>query len=235
MPSTVADLLTAVRARLNEPTSRFWTDAELIAIIAAGERDLWRSIVDLKGEHYLIINEQVTYPAGDTQLEGVPPDVYKIYLIEPVKNQEGDVNQGLIFQPLEYNHRNFQLARARPAIDPTNDTIYYALAGQGAPVAPPRIYCAPRTTSTVNVRLAYVPTLSPVTNASDVVAVPGEADNALIAWTVAYARAKERDDRTPDAGWLAVYATEKAQLLAGLGLRQYQEPSYVDAVFEQYW
>jgi hypothetical protein len=86
----------------------------------------------------------------------------------------------------------------------------------------------------VSLRFVYVPTLATMTAASTV-PIPGEADNALIAWTVAYARAKERDDRSPDPGWLTVYATEKQHLLQSLGLRQLQEPEYVKAMFEEYW
>ncbi len=56
-----------------------------------------------------------------------------------------------------------------------------------------------------------------------------------MAWTVAFARAKERDDRSPDPNWLAVYATEKSHLLESLGLRQYQEPTYVEAIYNNYW
>ena len=65
--------------------------------------------------------------------------------------------------------------------------------------------------------------------------IPGESDNAVVAWTVAYARAKEREDRSPDPNWLAVYATEKQHLLQSLGLRQLQEPEFADAMFMSYW
>ena len=57
----------------------------------------------------------------------------------------------------------------------------------------------------------------------------------MVAWTVAFARAKEREDLSPDPGWLAIYSTEKQHLLQSLGLRQYHEPSYVNAIFEEYW
>jgi hypothetical protein len=79
-----------------------------------------------------------------------------------------------------------------------------------------------------------VPTLGDLTT-NDFVPIPGEADNALVAWTVAFAHAKEREDRAPDANWLSIFSTEKQHLLQSLGLRQYQEPQYVQAQFEDYW
>jgi len=57
----------------------------------------------------------------------------------------------------------------------------------------------------------------------------------LIAWTVAFARAKESEDRSPDPNWLSVYATEKAHLLGSLGLRQLQEPEFAQAMFSEFW
>ena len=48
-------------------------------------------------------------------------------------------------------------------------------------------------------------------------------------------RAKEREDRSPDPSWLAIYANEKQMLLQSLGLRQYHEPQKVDDIFAEYW
>lgn len=235
MPSTIASIEVLSRQRLIEQTASFWTSAELVEIISAGVRDLWRDIVDLKQEHYLTINNtDVFYDVSSSQLSGVPTDVHKIYMIEARTLVENSSNIGLQFLPLDYNHRNFQLARSRGPVDPANDTIYYSIMSQGAPVNAPVIKCAPGVTSLVNISFCYVPTIGQLTSTS-MVPIPGEADNALVAWTVAFARAKEREDRSPDANWLAVYATEKQHLLQSLGLRQYQEPTYADAMFEEYW
>lgn len=235
MPSTIASIEAAARLRLNEITPRFWSSAELTDIIAAGIRDLWRDIVDLKQEHYLTINNvDVSFPANSTTLLGVPADVHKVYLIEALDQLNTSTNQGLQFMPLDYNSHTFQGARSRDAISPSSDTIYYAITSQGAPVNAPIIYCAPKVSSAVRVSFCYVPSLGQLTTNSTV-PVPGEADNALVAWTVAFARAKESDMRSPDGTWLTVYATEKAHLLESLGLREYQEPTFVDALFEEYW
>jgi hypothetical protein len=233
--TTTGKLETLARQRLIEITPRFWTSAELIDIIVACYKDLWRDIVDLKQEHFLTIdNTNVTYAANSTSLSGVPTDVHKIYMIEARDLTTNSANQGIVFKPLDYNHKDFQLARSREAIDPSNDTIYYSISSQGAPVGAPTILCAPKVTSVVNISFCYVPVLGEFLSSTPI-PIPGEADNAVVAWTVAYARAKERDDRSPDPNWLAVYATEKQHLLESLGLRQYQEPLITDAFFAEYW
>ncbi len=235
MSSTLANIETLVRQRIVEPKPKFWSSVELLEIEVAGIKDLWRDVVDLKQEHYLTVNTtDVSLLTNGTQLVGLPGDIHKVYLIEGRFIQSNQVNVGLQFSPLDYNHRDFQLARSRGGIDPTNDTIYYCISGQGGPVSTPIIYCAPTVTSDVAINFSYVPTL-PELHGDDLVPVPGEADNALVAWTVAYARAKEREDRSPDPAWLAIYGTEKQHLLQSLGLRQYQEPQYAEAVFREYW
>lgn len=235
MSVKISDIEALARLRLVEITPRFWTSDELVQIIIAGIRDLWRDVVDLKQEHFLKVNTFDVYmDAEATQLRGVPADVHKVYLIEPRDLTTNGTNHGLIFKPLDYNHKDFQLARSREAIDAANDTIFYSITGQGAPINAPTIYVAPKVSSIVPIAFSYVPTLGQLL-ASSVIPIPGEADNALVAWAVAFARAKESDDRAPDANWLAIYGTEKQHLMQSLGLRQYQEPSYVDAEFEEYW
>ena len=235
MATLLSAIETQVRRHLNETTAAFWTSAELIDIMNRGIKDLWRDIVDLKQEHFLTVdNTNVSLAADTATLTGVPAGVHKVYLIEPRDVTTSSANYGLIFSPLDYNHESFRLARSLADIDPKNATIYYAITGQGSPVAAPDIRVAPQVTSAVNISLVYVPVQADLTSSGNV-PIPGEADNALIAWTVAFARAKEREDRAPDAGWLAIYATEKQHLLQSLGLRQLQENTFAEAIWETYW
>ena len=235
MATLISTIETLSRRQLLEPTASFWTSAELVDLIILGIRDLWRDVVDLKAEHYLTVdNTNVTLPADQSTLAGIPADVHKIYLIEPRDTSSTSSNTGLIFMPLDYNDPKFQLGRSQADIDPSNDVIHYAITGRGGPVNPITIYVAPQVNSAVNLSFVYVPVLGTLAS-TDNVPIPGEADNALIAWTIAFARAKEREDRSPDPNWLAVYATEKQHLLQSLGLRQYQEPEFVDPIFESYW
>ncbi len=234
MATLISAIETQVRFRLEEPTAKFWSSAELVDIIAAGVRDLWRDVVDLKQEHFITISTSVTMAANTATLTSVPADVHKIVMISPSDVSESSANRALIFRPADYNSSDFQNALSRTAIAPSNDTIFYAITDKGAPVSAPVIRVAPQVTSAVTLSFAYVPIVGTLSAASTV-PIPGEADNALVAWTVAFARAKEREDRAPDPNWLTVYATEKAHLLKSLELRQYQEPTFAEAMFEPYW
>jgi hypothetical protein len=235
MATLLSAIETQARRHLNEQTASFWSSAEVIDIISAGIRDLWRDIVDLKAEHFLTVdNTNVSMAANTATLTGVPSDVHKVVIIEPRDVSNSSTSSGMIFKPEDYNHPNFQMARAVDDVTPANATIYYAISGAGGPVGALTIYVAPQVTSAVLLSFAYVPTLGTFTSASNN-PIPGESDNALIAWAVAFARAKERENRGPDPEWLAVYATEKQHLLQSLGLRQTHEPKFVDAFFEQYW
>lgn len=235
MASQISYAVLLARRHLIEPTPNFWQDDELTQLAIAGVKDLWRDIVDLKQEHFLTKDTtNVYFPPDSTILAGVPIDVHKIYMIEPRDLSTNGANHGLLFKPLPYNDNIFQLARSRSAIEPQNDTILYALSGQGSPVNAPIVDCAPKVTSSVPLNFVYVPTLASLTESS-IIPIPGEADNAVVAWIVAYARAKEREDRSPDPMWIGIYGTEKSHILQSLGLRQYQEPSYVTALFEEYW
>lgn len=237
MPSAISDIELKAREYLEELSPRHWSSDELTKIIAQGIKDLWRSIVDLKGEHFLTVNTTDVYlPANSDQLAGVPADVHKVYLIEPRDiSVDGAEGRSITFRPTDYNHAYFVAARSQSAVDAGGgQVIFYAITGQGSPVNAPKIYVAPKTRGQVNLRFAYVPTL-PAFNNDSTVPIPGECDSALTAWTVAFARAKEREDRAPDPKWLQIYQAEKEDLLQSLGLRQYHEYQVADAIFEEYW
>ena len=62
--------------------------------------------------------------------------------------------------------------------------------------------------------------------------IPGEADKALVSYAVAFSRSKERDDRSPDPNWIAVYATEKQSILARITPRQEQDVEFAFGLFD---
>jgi len=237
MATLLSSIETQSRRHLIESSASFWSSAELIDIINRGIKDCWRDIVDLKAEHFMTVdNTNVSMAANSSTLTGVPADVHKVYLIEPRDVSGDSPNRELIFAPRDYNHPIFQSARAVDPMEPNYNVVNYAITGAGAPTGSGStvIYVAPQVRSAVLLSFVYVPVLADLA-AGGTVPIPGEADQALIAWTVAYARAKERDDRSPDPNWLTVYATEKQHLLQSLGLRQLQEPTYVDGPFDAYW
>ena len=234
--STIRD---KARKTLIETTANFWTDAELLEHLQDGIRDLWGAIVDLHQEHYMTVDAtSVSMAASTATLTGVPADTFRVLLIEPRDTTSAGDSRQVVFVPRDYNSREFQEARAMSDQEASNALIiYYAVAGQGAPIGAPTIHVAPKISTAMNLRFVYIPTLAATAydTAADNNPIPGESDNALFAWLIAYARAKEREDRSPDPNWLAVYATEKQSILTRLTPRQEQEPEYAEGMFNQYW
>lgn len=228
--TTLANIiLLKVRPALMELTARFWTDAELLDILNDGVKDLWGAILDVHGDHFITVDAtNVSLAASGTSLTGVPADCFRVQTIEPRDLTETGAANSLVFVPRNYKDPSFAAARGLSAQDPSSVTVvYYHITGVGAPAAAPVIYTAPILNTAVLLRFVYNPTAVTTTNNP----IPGESDNALKAWTIAFARAKEREDRMPDPGWLATYATEKSHLLTRLTPRQEQEPEVVEDFF----
>jgi hypothetical protein len=229
--TTLATIATRARVHLIEPTASYWSDAELVQHAIYGCQDLWRSFIDNYQDYFLTIDEtNVTQDANGTSLSGVPTDVFRVKGIEPRTLADSQ----LLYVPLDFTHPDFQRARATSAVEASSTTIFYDLIKTAAPVGAPTIRVAPPVSSQVLLRLIYIPTLAALTS-GDNNPIPGESDNAVMAWTVAYARAKEREDRSPDPEWLAIYATEKQHILQAVTPRQDDENDYVEALFEPYW
>lgn len=232
MSTTLANIIIEVRDFIKEPVASFWSDSELLSIMTHGIHDLWGAILDAHGEHYLTVDTTgVTMAASGVTLSGVPTGCFRVQLIEPATTTAGGTAPDLMFVPKRYNSPEFAYARSLDAQDPrTWDCVFYAVAGVGAPISGPTIHVAPALTSALALRFAYNPVLT--VNATGSNPLPGEADHALKAWTIAYARAKESADQMPDASWLSVYATEKQSLLTRVVPRQEQELEYVRGMFE---
>lgn len=232
MATLLSALETQARIPLKEVTASYWTSADLIAICNRGIKDLWGGIVDLNQEHYLTVDiTNVSLAAAGTSLTGVPTDVFRVHLIEPRDTTDAGSTPRVLFVPRDYNSHEFINARAQTAQDPANGIqIYYTVTQAGAPVGAPTVLVAPSISSAMSLRFVYVPTIADLA-AAGTNPIPGESDNALIAWIVAYALAKTRPDKSPDPNWLAIYATEKQNVLVRLTPRQTQEPDVVPDLF----
>lgn len=233
---------TAPTTNTSGVTNAFWTDSELLDYLTRGVTDLWAAILDLHQEHFFTIDESSLSISADTAtISGVPSDLFRVGRIEPKTMTSAGSYRNLRFEPRDYNHPDFVLARGLENQDPSNGdvTIFYTITGAGTPTGAPTIRIAPKLTSAIaagQLRIAYVPNLAVSGYSTTTTSpIPGESDNALIAWTVAFARAKERDDRSPDPAWLSIYSTEKQTLLTRLTPRQTQEPDYVEGMFEGLW
>jgi hypothetical protein len=243
-PTLVSSLLADVRLILNETTAGYWTDQELLNHMYRGAVDLWRKINGEYREYFITQNAtDVTLAANTASLSGLPGDCYRVTAILPRVLGPDNPNKSLIFKPRKYTHPDFQTALAGGPVHPYNAIIFYDVQTQGAPVAAPVILVAPQVLSEVLLQITYNQYLSNVAfqapGTSTYNPIPGGADNALIAWTVAWARAKEGPDpsqRMPDPNWLAVYKTEKDNLIAELSTpRSEQEEEVVHGVFEDQW
>jgi len=235
MATAITALVAQVRSHLNETTAAFWTDDELTLILKNGIKDLWRAINDNFQNYFLTIDAtNVSLAAGAYSLTGVPADVSIVRLIEP-RSLTSYPFVRFLHRP--YDHPEFQAARAAGTFDPSQlGTIYFDVSDAGAPVAAPTIRVAPAISAAMLLTLGYVPTLiySGVGAFTDN-PIPGESDQALINWGVAYARAKERADRSPAPAWVQMYSAAKQNILTSLTPRQTQDETIAEGMFEDYW
>lgn len=229
--TALSSIESQARLHLVETTANFWTSNELIDIINLGIQDLWGMEIDLHQEHAFTVDASNVSQAVDaTTLTGVPADVFRVHYIE-ARDLTASASEGLSYYPRDLNYEAFRHARSLASQDPRGQVVYYAITGSGAPVGAPTIHVSPKLSSAVNLTMGYVPVQAAVLAAGNN-PIPGGSDNALIHWCVAYARAKEREDRSPDPNALTIYKTEKDNLRTRLTPRQDQEPDIVEALFE---
>ena len=237
MATAISTIVANARVDLKETTASFWTDAELLEHAKYCFNDLWGAVIDLNQEHYMTVDTtNVSQAASADTLTGVPADTFRILLIEPKDTTSSGTAPDVLYWPRKYNSTPFRNARQLTAQDPLGGLdIFYSLGQAGSPVAAPTVYVAPKISTALTLRFVYVP--GPGAAAFTLASnnpIGGESDNAVKAWIVAHARAKERQDRMPDPAWLALYKTEKQNVLTRMTPRQTQEPEVVEELFGGY-
>lgn len=238
MATTLQSIITDVRSLLIAPITgdnadEFWTDAELLGHLNRGIKELWREINDIYQNHFLTVDKTNVYTtAGSDLLTGVPADMAILRKLAP---RDPATYPYLRFEYKNLDHRDFIAAETQSAFDPSQARlVYFYISQAGAPVAAPEIHIAPLISAAIPLTLAYVPTL-PLYTASDNNPIPGESDQALLSWTAAWARAKEREDRQPDPNIIGTYAAERQKILTSLAPRQTQDEEVAEALFEENW
>ena len=236
MATLISTIITNTRtARLRETSASFWSDAELLVHALSGISEAWRRVVDLHQEHYLTIDEtNVTLAAAAASLSGIPSTCFRIVSIEARDLTTSSANFGLEFFPRDWNHPDMTNARRQANIDPTGRPIFYTVVGQGPPVGTMTVRVAPKTTSAVNLTLAYIPTHG-ADGSDDNNPIPGESDLAIEAWISAHALAKERKLSTPDAEFMGLFESQMQKILTALTPRQEQELETVEGMFEGFY
>jgi hypothetical protein len=204
-----------------------------VSDINGGIADLWRAINAQYQDYYFTTDPAAaTIPANTGTVSGVPTDVAIIRGVEAVTPTNYPYLQ---FQFKPFTDPRVASARSQDAQDPTQvGTVYLSVTGLGAPAGSPTIYVAPQLSAAVPIRLTYIPTL-PAKTVADNNPIPGQSDKALEFWALAYSRAKLQEDQAPDPSWLALYATEKQNILTALAPRQEQDDSVVVGMFEAEW
>jgi hypothetical protein len=239
--TTVQAIITKARIQLIELTARYWTDQELLDHYNDGVKDLWKGIIDLYKDHFIVQDiTNMQLPASTTggtavAITGVPVALFRILIIRPRTLGTQNTNQGLVFEYRDRRHPQFVQAEAAVPISPRQAVVYYALLNAGAPVGAPTILCAPPVNSNVLLQVDYIPVIAnTVIGAinSDTNPIPGESDKALVEYVIAFARVKDREDRGPDPEHVAIYATEKRNLLTALTPRSDQDPENVESFFQ---
>jgi len=241
VPTSLGAIVARTRTQILAPLAQsgaigpdqFWTDDELLDHLRAGCRDLWRAIVDLHQDHFVATHTAAVLPAAADALVGVPTDLFRILYLQP-RDLSTFGGPTLLFRRASLTSRDFTEARLRAAIDPTGTggLVYYAVVNAGSPVMTPEIRVAPRVSSAVPIRMDYVPTLPPLA-VNSLNPIPGESDQALMAWTAAYALGKQADGTfAPDTTWLAVYSTEKDAIKIVTEPRDASTPSIIRGVFD---
>lgn len=233
MATTFTTLIGRVRTNLLEATARFWTDAEILAELNDGMWDLQKAINAQYEDYYFTTDvTNVSIAANGTTVTGMPSDVMIIRGLEP---RVPSSYPFLEFVFKKFTDPAFQQARGLAAQDPTQLTqMLVAITGAAGPVGAGTIHVAPAPTTAITLRLTYIPTIASKV-AGDNNPIPGQSDKALICYATAYCLSKIREEKTPDPDWLALYATEKANLLTALAPRQEQDDQVAIGLFDDYW
>jgi len=231
MATPLTTILTAVRVNLQESTAKLWTDAEIVVHLNAGIKDLWRALNTQYQNFFFTTAVDVTYVASAETLSNVPVGVSTILGLELA---DPTLYPGIIFVYKDYNSDEFISARAAADQDPaSSDRVYFCATGAGAPTGAPTIYMAPQLSADLTLRLSYIPVVGTLVAANNN-PVPGESDRALECYATAFARAKIRDSGAPDPEWLALYATEKQNILVAVAPRQEVTDQIAESVFGEY-
>lgn len=236
MSTQLQTIITMSRDRLNEPAARarFWSDAELLRYMNRGIRRLWRRLKATNNNFFHQISVSVTQDVNATQLTGVPTNCTQVHGLEPV---DLATFNALRYEKRDYNHRYFQAARAADnSVDPLNgSTIYYDITQQGAPVAAPVILVSPKLSTQVTLRLTFTPTIGAELIATDPNPIPGESDDALMHYTVAYAKGRQQSSQLPDAQELAMFKELADEICGSETPRDDSEPEVTESMFEDWW
>lgn len=213
--STLAVIERVVRRHLgmNAGEDAEWTQDELMDLMNLAFRDLWRDILDLGEDYFQTVDaSNVSQASSATTISGVPADVHRILQIEP---RDLSAIAGLKYEPRPFAAPDILVQRALASAAPSAKTHYFVVHGSAAPSAAPTIQVSPKVSSNILLTMVYIATLATKVS-TDTNPIPGESDQAVVAFTMAYALCKKSPDRQPDPKWIRTFELEKERLLDSL-------------------
>jgi len=233
MATTLQTLIDRARVHLVEQTAYYWSDSELLVHANDGLKDLWRAIKGVYQDYFLTVDAtNVSLAAGAYTLTGVPADVS---IVRGVRPRDLTAFPYTRFEYRPWGHQDFIVAEAQGTLAADQVRMFFfCITDAGAPVAAPTVRVAPAIDRALNLTFAYIPVLGTLAATANN-PIPGETDDLIVAWIVAYARAKEREDRAPDLVWLGKYTKQRDELLTSITPRQEQDDEVAEALYEPYW
>lgn len=210
--ATYNDVLTMVRDRLNEPTARFWTDAQLLAWISEGQRDIARRIE-------VIQSSTATNIVANQNDYTITANIVRVHRVEYTDPQ------GVIYA-LEYRDFNNMDAIGYGWVDvsATGRPCYYTLWGV-SPSVSLTLFPKPDEAVTNGLRVYYYkyPDLSSSTTQS--IELPGGWEDLIVEYCEYSALRKNKDPRWQEAKGLY---EQKIEDMRQLTRRFVDQPGIID-------
>lgn len=185
MSDTLVNMRTAVRARLDEATAKFWTDADLTRWINEAAREIARRTENLQ------TTANISSVAGQQQYT-MPVDVYRVHRVEYARTTS-------IVTPLEYRDFNnmdsiwWSSQRITPG-----DPYWYTMWGF-PPTLTMVVYPIPSDSISNAFKVFYYRLPATVSGDSDSVEIPAGWDDIVVDYCEYSALRKDGDQRWQEA------------------------------------
>jgi hypothetical protein len=183
MSATLQNLLAQVRANIDEPTPRFWTDAELTSWINDGLRDVAR-----RSEDVLSINSSLTAIVGQASY-AAPTDLIRLHRVEFQPTSSTQV------YPIDVRERNEadQFMGFNPSIQSAFPYLCWLWGTTGVASYALTISFYPVFSQAGTISIWYYRMPSLLVNMNDPVELPNGWEDLPVLFATAMARRKGRD------------------------------------------
>lgn len=186
--ATLTQLITQVRANIDEDTARFWTDAQITQWLNDGLRDLGRRTETIQS-----YNTSLSAVAG-TAKYNLPADVIRIHRVEFVPTGQTTVYplQAATYEEMDSIWGiNQQSQSSYP--------MYYVLWGYPGGAATLQIQLFPIPSQAGQIRLYYYRQPAALVSGSDVPELPGGWEDLLVHYAEYRAKRKAKDPTWQEA------------------------------------